>query len=83
MSQRHSGAEKSFSLHHRNDRWSVLSLLLLAAVHRRYYQATTVKTSTTNMHNNLNGSGGRRQGISSVDFYRRVPKDLTEVGFVL
>jgi hypothetical protein len=29
--------------------------------------------------NNLNGSGGRRQALSSVDFYRRVPKDLTEV----
>jgi hypothetical protein len=29
--------------------------------------------------NNLNGSGGRRQVLSSVDFYRRVPKDLTEV----
>ena len=31
------------------------------------------------MHaNNLNGGGGRRQVLSSVDFYRRVPKDLTE-----
>lgn len=29
--------------------------------------------------NNLNGGGGRRQALSSVDFYRRVPKDLTEV----
>uniref|UniRef100_A0A7S2UHW2 Thioredoxin domain-containing protein n=1 Tax=Attheya septentrionalis TaxID=420275 RepID=A0A7S2UHW2_9STRA len=29
--------------------------------------------------NNINGSGGRgRQMLSSVDFYRRVPKDLTE-----
>ena len=35
--------------------------------------------------NNLNGSGGsngRRQVMSSMDFYRRVPKDLTEVGFL-
>ena len=35
--------------------------------------------------NNLNGSGGgshgRRQVMSSMDFYRRVPKDLTEVRF--
>lgn len=29
--------------------------------------------------NNINGGGGRRQALSSVDFYRRVPKDLTEV----
>ena len=35
--------------------------------------------------NNLNGgsgvggSHGRRQVMSSMDFYRRVPKDLTEV----
>ena len=36
--------------------------------------------------NNLNGSGGnhgRRQVMSSMDFYRRVPKDLTEVGFFI
>ena len=31
------------------------------------------------MQNQLNGSGGRRQAMSSIDFYRRVPKDLTEV----
>jgi len=32
------------------------------------------------MHaNSLNGGGGRRQVLSSVDFYRRVPRDLTEV----
>ena len=31
------------------------------------------------MQNQLNGSGGRRQAMSSLDFYRRVPKDLTEV----
>lgn len=30
------------------------------------------------MHGNLNGAGRRRSAISSVDFYRRVPKDLTE-----
>lgn len=31
------------------------------------------------MHGNLNGAGrGRRTAVSSVDFYRRVPKDLTE-----
>ena len=30
--------------------------------------------------NNINGGGGRgRNMMSSVDFYRRVPKDLTEV----
>ena len=28
---------------------------------------------------NINGGGGRRNMMSSVDFYRRVPKDLTEV----
>jgi protein disulfide-isomerase-like protein len=28
--------------------------------------------------NNINGGGGRRGGLSSVDFYRRVPRDLTE-----
>jgi hypothetical protein len=35
--------------------------------------------------NNLNGGGGghsRRQVLSSVDFYRRVPKDLTEVRYI-
>jgi hypothetical protein len=32
------------------------------------------------MSNNING-GGRRNALSSVDFYRRVPKDLTEVRF--
>lgn len=29
--------------------------------------------------NNINGGPGRRSGMASVDFYRRVPKDLTEV----
>ena len=29
--------------------------------------------------NNINGPGGRRSAMASVDFYRRVPKDLTEV----
>lgn len=29
--------------------------------------------------NNINGGGGRKNMMSSVDFYRRVPKDLTEV----
>ncbi|EJK56084.1 hypothetical protein THAOC_24094 [Thalassiosira oceanica] len=28
--------------------------------------------------NNIYGGGGRRSAMSSVDFYRRVPKDLTE-----
>lgn len=28
--------------------------------------------------NNINGGPGRRSGMASVDFYRRVPKDLTE-----
>jgi len=32
------------------------------------------------MSNNING-GGRRNALSSVDFYRRVPKDLTEVRY--
>lgn len=31
------------------------------------------------MHGNING-GRPRNAVSSVDFYRRVPKDLTEVG---
>lgn len=31
------------------------------------------------MSNNLNGGGRGRNALSSVDFYRRVPKDLTEV----
>merc|ERR1719183_2656629 len=31
--------------------------------------------------NQLNG-GGRRQALSSIDFYRRVPKDLTEATFL-
>jgi hypothetical protein len=38
------------------------------------------------MSNNLNGGGRGRNALSSVDFYRRVPKDLTEVrlcGFVV
>lgn len=30
------------------------------------------------MHGNLNGGGRHRSGVSSIDFYRRVPKDLTE-----
>lgn len=33
--------------------------------------------------NNINGGGGRRNAMSSVDFYRRVPKDLTEVRVML
>jgi hypothetical protein len=32
------------------------------------------------MSNNINGGGRSRNALSSVDFYRRVPKDLTEVG---
>ena len=35
------------------------------------------------MQNNINAGGGRRQALSSVDFYRRVPKDLTEVRVIL
>jgi len=31
------------------------------------------------MSNNINGGGRGRNAMSSVDFYRRVPKDLTEV----
>lgn len=31
--------------------------------------------------NNINGGGGRRGGLGAVDFYRRVPRDLTEVSF--
>ena len=31
------------------------------------------------MSNNINGGGRRGNALSSVDFYRRVPKDLTEV----
>jgi hypothetical protein len=31
------------------------------------------------MSNNINGGGRSRNAMSSVDFYRRVPKDLTEV----
>lgn len=30
------------------------------------------------MHNNISGGGRQRSAISSVDFYRRVPRDLTE-----
>jgi len=30
------------------------------------------------MHGNLNGGGRRRSAMSSVDFYRHVPRDLTE-----
>jgi len=30
------------------------------------------------MHGNLNGGGRKGNAVSSVDFYRRVPKDLTE-----
>ena len=33
------------------------------------------------MSNNINGGGRGRNAMSSVDFYRRVPKDLTEVRF--
>ena len=29
--------------------------------------------------NNIYGGGGQRSAMASVDFYRRVPKDLTEV----
>ena len=32
--------------------------------------------------NNIYGGGGRRSAMASVDFYRRVPKDLTEVRFI-
>jgi hypothetical protein len=31
------------------------------------------------MSNNISGGGRSRNTLSSVDFYRRVPKDLTEV----
>jgi hypothetical protein len=31
------------------------------------------------MSNNINGGGRSRNAMSAVDFYRRVPKDLTEV----
>ena len=31
------------------------------------------------MSNQINGGRGKYSAISSVDFYRRVPKDLTEV----
>ena len=31
------------------------------------------------MSNQINGGRGRTNALSSVDFYRRVPKDLTEV----
>mmetsp|Transcript_24296 Transcript_24296/g.67351 ORF Transcript_24296/g.67351 Transcript_24296/m.67351 type:complete len:478 (-) Transcript_24296:795-2228(-) len=34
------------------------------------------------MSSSINGGGGRRQALSSVDFYRRVPKDLTEATFL-
>jgi len=30
-------------------------------------------------NNIYGGGGGRRSAMASVDFYRRVPKDLTEV----
>jgi hypothetical protein len=30
-------------------------------------------------HNNIGNGGRQRNALSSVDFYRRVPKDLTEV----
>ena len=33
------------------------------------------------MSNNISGGGRSRNAMSSVDFYRRVPKDLTEVSF--
>ena len=34
--------------------------------------------------NNINGhGGGRRSAMASMDFYRRVPKDLTEVSVLL
>ena len=33
--------------------------------------------------NNIYGGGGRRSAMASVDFYRRVPKDLTEVRFII
>ena len=32
--------------------------------------------------NNINGGGRSRNMMSSVDFYRRVPKDLTEVSLL-
>lgn len=31
--------------------------------------------------NNIYGGGGQRTAMSSLDFYRRVPKDLTEVRY--
>ena len=33
--------------------------------------------------NNIYGGGGRRSAMASVDFYRRVPKDLTEVRLLI
>eukprot|EP00586_Coscinodiscus_wailesii_P004280 CAMPEP_0172478874 /NCGR_PEP_ID=MMETSP1066-20121228/3110_1 /TAXON_ID=671091 /ORGANISM="Coscinodiscus wailesii, Strain CCMP2513" /LENGTH=475 /DNA_ID=CAMNT_0013238801 /DNA_START=56 /DNA_END=1483 /DNA_ORIENTATION=- len=34
------------------------------------------------MRNNINGAGGGRTVVPSIDFYRRVPKDLTESTFL-
>jgi hypothetical protein len=33
----------------------------------------------SNINGGMMGQGSRSSGLSSVDFYRRVPKDLTEV----
>jgi len=38
-----------------------------------------IASPISTMHNNIHSGGGRRQMLSSVDFYRHVPKDLTEV----
>jgi hypothetical protein len=39
-----------------------------------------LRYSSSTMSNQINGGRARTNALSSVDFYRRVPKDLTEVG---
>ena len=52
--------------------------LLLKREPKRLYYYNSIMQSA----NQLNG-GGRRQALSSIDFYRRVPKDLTEVRILI
>jgi len=44
----------------------------------QHFELETISSRILTMHGNINGATRRRTTMSSVDFYRRVPKDLTE-----
>lgn len=57
--------------------------LALAKPSRPPQKSSNHQHHTSTMSNNIHGGGRSRNMMSSVDFYRRVPKDLTEVRYSL